>query len=759
MRERPLLRVHEGLVVLAHVRVGLRLRAAVAAVHAEGRVQAAVRSALATAAFVVVGLPSVAWADEPAGKGPAIPEVRVVGDSADALQKVPGSRTVITPEQMKRADPVDVSEMLRRVPGVQARQDTAAGQRLDIGVRGLESGRSRRVLVLEDGIPIGVNPYAEPDLFYATPIERVRSIEVVKGSASILFGPQTLGGVINFVTFAPAERTEAMAEVKGGLFGYGRGVARYGDSIGSARYTTQASYQRGDGVRAEPFEAVDAFGKVALDTSDRGTAILKIGFHDDVADSGAVGLTREMFRADPRRTTLTPNDHHHLRRYEASLVHDQRFTANVKLRTLAYAYVTDRIWRRQNYLRTPTPGESYERIEGDVSLPQGAIYFQNTNVVLDRSYEVAGLEPRIEHRFETAGIEHTMDYGARLLGESAHYQQRTGEHPRSFAGTLDSEEEHRTLAAAAYVQDRMAFRKDLLVTPGLRVERATFRRRVLRASDATGANHDTPAPAAESATTGIIPGIGIVFGAPHAHVFGGLHLGWAPPRVAASISPNGTPADLGGEQSINYELGTRIRPARWLRTEATAFMSNFRNQIVLGPSVSGGPSLAAEGPTRHLGFETQATLEIARALGARDVIVDLTARYNLARATFHGGANDGNILPYAPLQTFSTNLDLEHRSGVGGQIAYNVVGPQYSDARNTVATDASGRVGRIDAWHIVDLTAHYRHKPSGISVRLTVKNALDDVYVVARRPEGIFASGFRMATLGVRWDYDRPPAP
>ena len=129
-------------------------------------------------------------------------EVRVIGSRPD-LQKIPGSGYLVTEKDIARAQPFSVGEMLRRVPGVQVRDEPGGGNRLDISIRGLESGRSRRVLVLEDGIPVALNPYSEPDMYYAPPVERMRGIEVVKGSGSVLFGPQTTGGVINFLTLVP----------------------------------------------------------------------------------------------------------------------------------------------------------------------------------------------------------------------------------------------------------------------------------------------------------------------------------------------------------------------------------------------------------------------------------------------------------------------------------------------------------------------------------------------------------------------------
>jgi Fe(3+) dicitrate transport protein len=679
-------------------------------------------------------------------------EVRVIGEHADALQRVPGSGHVITKEDLRRAQPIDVGEMLRRVPGVQARQEYGGGLRLDISVRGLEGGRSRRVLVLEDGVPIALNPYAEPDMYYSPPIERMRGVEVVKGSGSILFGPQTIGGVVNFLTLLPEETQRLSFDADAGDLGYRRGVVTYNDYFSGARYVVQALYREGDGPRNEGFKQTDLLAKMAVDTSARGEAILKLGFHNDSADSDDVGLTRGMYQADPRRGTLAPGDHINLRRYDASLTHVQTFSPTSKLTTLAYAYTLNRIWNRQSYLRSRAPGEQYDSVVGDESLPYGAIYFQHSDVVLDRQYDVAGVEPKFEQRFSTAGVGHTMDVGARVLTESAHYQQRTGDSPTSYSGSLDAEEKHSTIAFATYAEDRMAFRDYLLVTPGIRIEHPEYQREVLRQGGRDVMN------TGDSRITGVIPGIGMVAGTKQAHVFAGIHEGWAPPRVTSSINPKGDTAQLNAERSLNYEIGTRLAPAKWLKGDATLFLSKFDNQVILNTAAAGADQTSETdgGTTRHSGVELSETTQFGRLFGL-DAIVDLGVRYTYSRAVFVGGPNDGNLLPYSSLHGFNTNFDVEEKHGFGGQVAYNFVSSQFTDAANTVAEDATGRIGKIPAHHIVDVTGHYRHKPSGLSFRLTIKNLLDDVYIQARRPEGIFAAGFRQIIASVRWDFERPP--
>jgi Fe(3+) dicitrate transport protein len=504
------------------------------------------------------------------------------------------------------------------------------------------------------------------------------------------------------------------------------------------------------------FNQTDVLGKRAIDTSKDSELMVKLGFHDEDSQSDAIGLTRGMYEENPRRATIAPNDRMFLRRYDLSITHEQRFSANTKLRTLLYAYRLDRTWRRQDWTRTPVPGEDYERVVGDLNLPNDAVYFKNTNTVLDRSYETAGVEPRFEHRFTTGAVSHTLDLGGRLLLEGASYTQGAGTNPTTYAGSSDYKEHHVATAGAAYVQDRIAFRDDLLVTPGVRFEAAHYSRTIDRQNTGTGPKDVSIT--GEVNPWAFIPGIGITYGSKALNVFGGEHIGWAPPRLTSAVSPRGTPAQTSSEFSTNFEAGARTAPWKWLRAEATGFVTLYKNQVI---STSGGAGAQSEladgGPTNIAGVESMLALGLG-TLFHWATIVDVGARYTYSRATFSAGQYDGNILPYAPLHSFNANLDIEHPSGFGGQVAYNFVSDQFTDQANTRQADATGNLGLIPARNVVDFTAHYKHKPTGLSFRFTVKNLTDEVYIWARRPNGIFASGFRQFVLGLKWEFDGPTA-
>jgi Fe(3+) dicitrate transport protein len=258
---------------------------------------------------------------------------------------------------------------------------------------------------------------------------------------------------------------------------------------------------------------------------------------------------------------------------------------------------------------------------------------------------------------------------------------------------------------------------------------------------------------------GVIPGAGLVYGTKTAHVFGGIHLGFAPPRFASSVSVAGVPQSVSAEKSVNYELGTRVSPTAWLRGELAGFLSTYSNQVIANTTVDAdATSLSDAGATNIYGLETGATAQIGR-LAKIDSIVDLGVRYTYSRAQFRYGRFAGNLLPYAPEHSLNANLDVELRSGFGGQLAYRFVGPQFSDEANSIPEDVTGRIGRIDGYSVVDATVHYHHRSSGLTFRITGKNLLDSDFIVARRPEGIFTGGYQQILFGVRWQYGGTPAP
>ncbi|HEY8088762.1 MAG TPA: TonB-dependent receptor, partial [Polyangiaceae bacterium] len=297
--------------------------------------------------------------------------------------------------------------------------------------------------------------------------------------------------------------------------------------------------------------------------------------------------------------------------------------------------------------------------------------------------------------------------------------------------------------------------------PGVRFEEGYYRSNVSRQADA-----DTSQPSSGQAG-GVIPGIGMVAGTPKANVYGGLHLGWAPPRITSPITPpeagSGQVQQLAAESSINYEVGTRLTYRRLLHFEGTAYFIDFDNQVIAssgGSASAGQTQFVNGGATRHYGVEGGASFGLGEALHLKPTAIDLGARYTFARAYFDGGQWNGNWLPYAPAAMLVGTVDVEHR-GLGAQAAWSYVGPQFTDAQNTQSLDATGRVGKLPSYQALDLAVRYALAGTGLTFKLAVKDAMNQTFIYALRPDGIHVGGFRQILLGVRWDWDAhpPPAP
>lgn len=90
---------------------------------------------------------------------------------------------------------------MRRIPGVQISDNSGSAVSLNIGVRGLPGRYSPRSTVLLDGIPMSVAPYGQPQLSFApVSLANIETVDVVRGGGEVRFGPQNVGGIINFKT-------------------------------------------------------------------------------------------------------------------------------------------------------------------------------------------------------------------------------------------------------------------------------------------------------------------------------------------------------------------------------------------------------------------------------------------------------------------------------------------------------------------------------------------------------------------------------
>ncbi|MBT8118938.1 MAG: TonB-dependent receptor [Gammaproteobacteria bacterium] len=138
--------------------------------------------------------------------GPVTNEVPTVVVSAARTEQstltTPASITVISRQQIEDSGAADIVEVLRGQGGVQIKDLYGDGSRATVDMRGFGDSASSNTLVLIDGRRLNNPDIASPDL-NAIALDDVERIEVVQGSAGVLFGDQAVGGVINVITRRP----------------------------------------------------------------------------------------------------------------------------------------------------------------------------------------------------------------------------------------------------------------------------------------------------------------------------------------------------------------------------------------------------------------------------------------------------------------------------------------------------------------------------------------------------------------------------
>lgn len=174
----------------------------------------------------------------------AMPEIQVVGKKDDRIfKRVPGSVDIISNKTIQAIAPLNTSDVLRRIPGLNIVDEDGAGLRMNIGIRGLNPIRSSKVLVLEDGIPVTLNPYGEPQMYFSPIIDKMQEVEVLKGSGQLLFGPQTIGGVVNFITANPPAKLTNNIKLSAGGNGFFSSYISHGNTVGNVGYLVTYNFK------------------------------------------------------------------------------------------------------------------------------------------------------------------------------------------------------------------------------------------------------------------------------------------------------------------------------------------------------------------------------------------------------------------------------------------------------------------------------------------------------------------------------------
>ena len=235
--------------------------------------------------------------------------ITIIGNQ-QKLQRASGSVSS-SKKLLETQEHDDVHRVLKQVPGVYIRDEDGFGLRPNIGLRGASSDRSAKVSLMEDGVLMAPAPYAAPAAYYFPLTTRLSGMEVFKGPSAIKYGPNTIGGALNFTTRSSVPRGQrgeidiAMGSYAQKVHAYfGQGARGFGYIIEGARIDSNG-FKDLDTGQETGFQKDDWMLKGHVQSQTDGGVFhrleLKLGFAQERSSETYLGLTDEDFNATPYR--------------------------------------------------------------------------------------------------------------------------------------------------------------------------------------------------------------------------------------------------------------------------------------------------------------------------------------------------------------------------------------------------------------------------------------------------------------------------
>ncbi|MFO7866902.1 MAG: TonB-dependent receptor [Candidatus Aminicenantes bacterium] len=130
---------------------------------------------------------------------------QIITEEVVVTAEAPRERSVATVNTLQKTQienmaPLDLSEAIRYVPGVTVTSGDKSTYTLKL--RGMDA---KRIALLLDGIPVYEPYYSSFDLKTIS-AGNIQTLKLTKGPSSVLYGPNTLGGIVNVVTRRPGAR-------------------------------------------------------------------------------------------------------------------------------------------------------------------------------------------------------------------------------------------------------------------------------------------------------------------------------------------------------------------------------------------------------------------------------------------------------------------------------------------------------------------------------------------------------------------------
>lgn len=658
-------------------------------------------------------------------------------------------------------------QVMAKVPGIQIWESDPSGIQIGIAARGLSPNRSWEFNLRQNGYDISSDPFGYPEAYYTPQLNSVQRVQVLRGAASLQYGPQ-FGGMVNFIMKDGSEINKPFqyeSQQTAGSFGLFNSYNAIGGENGKTHYYAFWDHRRGDGFRENSgFKVNTAFGNFSWNINKR----LKVGLeitHFDYVSQQPGGLTDAQFAQDAYKS-LRQRNWFEVKWNMAALNVDYTINDKSRLNVKTFAMTGDR--NSVGFMQTPNIADTINAT---------TLRYNNRRVDIDR-YRNFGIEARYITNYQMGKMRNTLSAGIRYFrGRTDRLQNGKGDtgsdYNLNILEPFPTDLNFITNNTAFFAENMFRIGDKLVIIPGVRVENIQN-----EADGRVGLSGNTELKINNQNRTRrfVLPGVGAEYHIGQTEIYANYSQAYRP-VLFSDLTGNPTTdvidQNLKDAKGYNIDLGYRGRIKEYLFFDVSGYLLQYNNRIGLIAQQRLDGSFynlrTNVGNSRSRGVEALVEFSPFKAWGVKPVFGNLTvfvslafinAQYDNLRVITRQGNTlvESNLknkkVENAPERIYRTGITYS-RKQLTVTAQYSYVSEAYSDANNTIIPTSNGVNGLIPAYDLVDISGTYKFSEK-FFIKGGINNVLGEKYFT-RRAGGYPGPGLMAAeprnffmTLGVK---------
>lgn len=639
-------------------------------------------------------------------------------------------------------------EIFARIPGVTVWENEGSGLQINVGVRGLSPNRSWELNTRQNGVDMSADVFGYPEAYYNPPLEAVETIQMVRGGASLQFGPQ-FGGMLNYVLKREKDKPFSF-ETQNTVGSYG--IVSSFNAIGG-KYKKWSYYLYNHSRSAKGwrennrFQARNTHAFVEYRFSEK-TKISAEYTNSDYEMQQPGGLTDAQFEANPRQSTRARN-WFGVPWNIFAVNFDTKVNSNFDVNVKAFGLVGE---------RNSVGFTAAANVEDAISTSTN----QYANRRLDSdTYKNLGIENRNLYRYKLGNTTQNLAFGIRLYQANTNrFQKGKGTTGSDFDMTIEgkypTDLEFTTKNVALFSENQFKITDKFSVTPGFRYEHinstAEGRIDIVSGNDV---NFDKKTVVRNKP----LFGLGFEYKLRNTNFYANISQAFrpvlfsdlTPAAVIDVVDPN-----LKDASGYNADLGYRGVYKRFLNFDVSVFYLSYNNRVGgVRQYINNDPSQGTYlfrtnlGETRNKGIESFVDLNITKLFdidkpyGNLDIFASMSfidSKYvDFKTTTTSGSAPNivinetnlaGNRVENSPRYIHNFGMSWGNNN-FSATVQYKISGRIFTDANNTVTPSANSQTGVLDGYKIVDFSSEYKFLKN-YNLRAGVNNVFDKNYATRR---------------------------